>query len=128
MDVGKTKDAMQRLLNNLHKEDYANILIFVTHHTKNSWIVESISSCLESQFKSEIKRIYINGNFIFKDLIFLEKKSSFRAPYVLCTDSIVEADFSKDQLKFIQNFMTLIPSLVIEQREISLERKKKMTI
>lgn len=38
------------LLKNLHREDFANILIFITHHTKDSWILESIKEQLNNLF------------------------------------------------------------------------------
>ncbi|MDR3432060.1 MAG: hypothetical protein P4L95_09200 [Rouxiella aceris] len=44
------KDNIHLLLKDLHREDYANILVFVTHHTKDSWVLEEIKSTLASLF------------------------------------------------------------------------------
>jgi len=41
------------ILNNLHREDYANILVFVTHHTKDKWVLESIQSSLSCLFDDQ---------------------------------------------------------------------------
>jgi predicted metal-binding protein len=38
------------LLSELHREDYANILIFITHHTKDSWVLNEINKVLASLF------------------------------------------------------------------------------
>lgn len=45
-----TRLAVQTLIENLHREDYANILVFVTHHTKEKWVLDEIDSALESLF------------------------------------------------------------------------------
>ncbi|CQJ27703.1 TPA: NACHT domain-containing protein [Yersinia enterocolitica] len=41
------------ILSNLHREDYANILVFVTHHTKDKWVLESIKSTLSCLFADQ---------------------------------------------------------------------------
>ncbi|WP_300432572.1 toll/interleukin-1 receptor domain-containing protein [uncultured Thalassolituus sp.] len=38
------------LLENLHREDYANILIFVAHHTRDGWVINEIQSVLSDLF------------------------------------------------------------------------------
>jgi len=43
----------KKLLSKLHKEDYANILVFVTHHTKDLWVLNEINSTLESLFSDQ---------------------------------------------------------------------------
>jgi len=75
------------LLADLHREDYANILIFITHHTKDSWVLKKIKSVLSELFKDHSK-----------------------------------ATLTKEQLSFMDDFMKLIPDLVLEQREIQQER------
>lgn len=82
------KDEINLLLGKLHREDYANILVFVTHHTKDSWVLEEIQSVLSS--------------------LFSDQKA---------------ADLSKEQLKFMDEFIAQIPELIIEQREIKDERE-----
>lgn len=42
---------VEYLLENLHREDFANILIFITHHTKESWLLSKIQAVLENIFK-----------------------------------------------------------------------------
>jgi hypothetical protein len=37
----------------MHREDYANILIFITHHTKDSWVLSEISKVLSGLFKDQ---------------------------------------------------------------------------
>ncbi|WP_304525030.1 hypothetical protein [Halomonas sp. I5-271120] len=41
------------LLENLHKEDCANIIIFITHHTKDAWILDEIQVCMMDLFQEE---------------------------------------------------------------------------
>lgn len=119
------RKSTENLLKKLHKEDYANILIFVTHHTKNSWILNEIRSCLKEQFDEELKRITPwKGSDLRGFQLFPVAVNKF-SPSTIFFAPIKETNFSRDQLKFIQNFMQRIPDLVIEQREISTERKKK---
>lgn len=49
------------LLENLHREDFANILIFITHHTKDSWLLSKIRTVLESIFQ-ENEQASLNKN------------------------------------------------------------------
>lgn len=44
------KKEIQNLLAGLHREDYANIIIFITHHTKDAWILDEIQMCLMELF------------------------------------------------------------------------------
>jgi len=83
------KSEISVLLNELHREDYANILVFVTHHTKDDWILEEIQITLMELFEKEEK-----------------------------------TDLSRDKLSFMEDFLTEIPNLVMEKREVSEERKK----
>ena len=66
----ETRRSTENLLKKLHKEDYANILIFVTHHTKNSWILNEIRSCLKEQFDEELKRITLWKGLYLQNLQF----------------------------------------------------------
>lgn len=50
-DSNETKTKIEGLLSKLHREDYANILIFITHHTKDSWVLHEIKSVLDSLFE-----------------------------------------------------------------------------
>ena len=50
-DSDETKTKIEGLLSKLHREDYANILIFITHHTKDSWVLHEIKSVLDSLFE-----------------------------------------------------------------------------
>lgn len=43
---------MDFLLENMHREDFANILIFITHHTKDAWVLEKIKEIMQSLFES----------------------------------------------------------------------------
>src|SRR5690606_12031032 len=44
----ESQEFVERLLTNLHREDFANILIFITHHTKDIWVLEKIKAILVS--------------------------------------------------------------------------------
>lgn len=45
-----TRKNLDDLIENFHREDYANILVFVTHHTKEKWVLDKIDSALQSLF------------------------------------------------------------------------------
>lgn len=81
------KADVTNLLENLHREDFANILIFITHHTKDSWVLNEIKSVLSTLFEDQNK-----------------------------------ATLTKDQLSSMDDFIKVIPDLVLEQREIQNER------
>lgn len=83
------QEEVTKLIDNLHREDYANILVFVTHHTKDRWVLEKIQKALNSLFVDQIP-----------------------------------ATLTKEQLNFMDEFIAQIPDLVMEQREISEERRK----
>lgn len=86
-EIELVQNKLESLLADLHREDYANILIFITHHTKDSWVLKKIKSVLSELFKDHSK-----------------------------------ATLTKEQLSFMDDFMKLIPDLVLEQREIQQER------
>ncbi len=125
IESDEVKEATDMLLENLHKEDFANILIFVTHHTKNSWILDKIKNCLSKQFNMETKYLHLWRGESLEQWKLTEKDFEYTVPFIQYLEPIREADFSRKQLKFIQNFMIKIPELVIEQREFSHEREKR---
>lgn len=84
------REAVVKLIQNLHREDYANILVFVTHHTKERWVLTAIEKALDELFSAQ-----------------------------------EPATLSKDELGFMQEFISLIPELVIEQRNIKDERERR---
>lgn len=49
----QTRSEVAMLIDNLHREDYANILVFVTHHTKESWVLQEIQKALLSLFTDD---------------------------------------------------------------------------
>ncbi|WP_435949747.1 TIR domain-containing protein [Psychrobacter sp. DM8] len=88
-DSEEYENYIDELIKKLHREDYANILIFVTHHSSSKIVLKKIEGCLNSQYSG-----------------------------------LKQATFGKENLSFINNFITSIPKLVIEQREIQSERDK----
>lgn len=53
------------ILNNLHREDFANILVFVTHHTKDKWVLESIQSALSCLFDDQKPAVLSTAQLTF---------------------------------------------------------------
>ena len=49
----EVKVKVQYLLDNLHREDNANILIFVSHHTKDKWVIDTLQSVLSNLFEDQ---------------------------------------------------------------------------
>lgn len=54
IDNDSVKIEVEHLLDTLHREDSANILIFITHHTKNSWVLEKIQGVLNHLFEEQV--------------------------------------------------------------------------
>lgn len=66
------KDQLRNLLENLHREDYANILVFVTHHTKGSWILDEIQKTLKTLFDDSKKATLAKHQLKFMDEFILK--------------------------------------------------------
>ncbi len=49
-DSEEVRGEVESLLAKLYREDFANILIFITHHTKDSWVLSEIRSVLKRLF------------------------------------------------------------------------------
>lgn len=49
----QVRNDFRNLLSSLHREDYANILVFVTHHTKDSWVLTEIKNTLSELFHEQ---------------------------------------------------------------------------
>lgn len=47
------KEDVKEILSTLHREDCANILIFITHHSRDSWVIEEIKDVLSSLFSDQ---------------------------------------------------------------------------
>lgn len=68
-DAG-VKGTVSILLEELYKEDYANILIFVTHHTKDVWVLNEIMGVLNSLFEgSEVTRLERSELLFMSDFV-----------------------------------------------------------
>lgn len=48
----EAKVKVDYLIDNMHREDFANILIFITHHTKDAWVLDKINNIMQSLFDS----------------------------------------------------------------------------
>lgn len=55
------------LVNHLHREDYSNILVFVTHHTKDSWVLDKIESVFSELFKDDAPADLSRNQLSFMD-------------------------------------------------------------
>jgi len=66
-DSENTKEMVSHLLSELHREDYANILIFITHHTKDSWLLDEIKKVLSSLFDEHTEATLNNDQLAFMD-------------------------------------------------------------
>lgn len=52
IDENSVKEQIQNLLSNVHKKDNSNIIVFVTHHTKNADLLDSILSNATVHFRN----------------------------------------------------------------------------
>ncbi len=66
-NIAQIDEEVDYLLENLHREDFANILIFITHHSKEQWITDKIKRVMDDLFSDNesatLKR---------EDLVFIE--------------------------------------------------------
>lgn len=80
----ETRKQLSNIIKNIHREDYANILIFITHHTKEDWILKDIHSVLSGLFEKENKaslepkQLEFMRNFLktIPDLVIQQKEIS----------------------------------------------------
>lgn len=61
------KFAFDKLLNSFHREDYSNILVFITHHSKEQWVTDEINSVLKSLFDNYKESKLTNKQLSFMD-------------------------------------------------------------
>lgn len=52
-------------LENLHREDFAYILIFITHHTKEAWLISKINDVLASLFSENDQATLKKSDLLF---------------------------------------------------------------
>ncbi|MBE0470355.1 MAG: toll/interleukin-1 receptor domain-containing protein [Methyloprofundus sp.] len=81
IDNDSVKIEVDHLLDTLHREDSANILIFITHHTKNSWVLGKIQGVLNHLFEEQVaatldkEQLAFMNDFIEKiPVLVLEKR------------------------------------------------------
>ncbi|SEL65083.1 TIR domain-containing protein [Nitrosovibrio tenuis] len=61
------QEEVSKLIANLHREDYANILVFVTHHTKEAWVLQEIQKALSLLFSDQQPATLSKGQLAFMD-------------------------------------------------------------
>jgi hypothetical protein len=87
----ESRTEIRQLIDQLHKEEASNIVVFITHHTKDTWVLDEIE---------------LNVMELFSDL--------------------KEATLKKAETEFMVEFLESLPEIIIEQREIQEERKKRL--
>ncbi|STZ00117.1 Uncharacterised protein [Moraxella lacunata] len=90
---------LDELIDKLHMEESANILIFVTHHTKNKLVLEKIQNCLCLQF-SQAKEATLNKNELDFITDFLNE-----IPNIVLEQREIqkERDYNNENLDYIEN-------------------------
>lgn len=66
-ELDEVKTQVDALLTGLHREDYANILIFITHHTKDSWLLTKIKGALATLFSDQKRATLTKEQLSFMD-------------------------------------------------------------
>lgn len=61
----KNRAEINRLILNLHNEDCANIIIFITHHTKDSWIIDEIELSMMELFQDNAEATLVSDDLDF---------------------------------------------------------------
>ncbi|MDF2178896.1 hypothetical protein P2G88_11610 [Aliiglaciecola sp. CAU 1673] len=63
----EVKQAFNKLLAGFHREDYSNILVFITHHSKEKWVTDEINSVLSKLFENHKESRLTNEQLSFMD-------------------------------------------------------------
>lgn len=66
-DSEEIRNSVELMLNRLHREDIANILIFITHHTKDSWVLNQIKDVLNALFNDHEPATLRKEKLLFMD-------------------------------------------------------------
>lgn len=66
-DSEEIRTAVEIMLGRLHREDIANILIFITHHTKDSWVLNQIKDVLNGLFNDHEPATLRKEKLLFMD-------------------------------------------------------------
>lgn len=66
-DSEEIRKAVEIMLGRLHREDIANILIFITHHTKDSWVLNEIKDVLNGLFNDHEPATLRKEKLVFMD-------------------------------------------------------------
>lgn len=98
----ESKQQIQHLIQNLHKEDSANIIIFITHHTKDSWILDEIQLCMMELFESDSEAELNNDELDFMSE-FLEKIPALVIEQREIAQERNTQDKNKDEAEKIEN-------------------------
>jgi|TARA_B110001454_G_scaffold133059_1_gene123887 hypothetical protein len=61
------KEEIRELLSDLHREEAANIIIFISHHTKESWILDELQLCLMELFDEQKEAELSSSSLSFMD-------------------------------------------------------------
>lgn len=61
------KNDVELLLEKLHREDASNILIFITHHSKDAWVIDEIKKVLSLLFSENDKAELTKDQLSFMD-------------------------------------------------------------
>ncbi|OWV28704.1 toll/interleukin-1 receptor domain-containing protein [Halomonas campaniensis] len=61
------KNDVELLLEKLHREDASNILIFITHHSKDAWVIDEIKKVLDFLFSENGKAELTKNQLSFMD-------------------------------------------------------------
>lgn len=88
----ENKEKIHKLINNLHKEDSANIIIFITHHTKDSWIIDEIQLSMMELFEDQVE-----ARLTSTELAFM-KEFIAKIPELVLEQREIESERSKDNL------------------------------
>ncbi|PKH86873.1 toll-Interleukin receptor [Colwellia sp. Bg11-28] len=61
------RNVFSEILNGLHREDFANIVVFITHHSKEPWVTENVSSVLSTLFSTQTEAMLTKEELSFMD-------------------------------------------------------------
>jgi len=97
LDTKHIKGAVEDMCSKLYREDYANILIFLAHFSKNSFLIRSALKACKEIFKNEQPCNYKNDLAVFNRLGSGAKVEEFRYIDKTPSESRIEAADAEDR-------------------------------
>lgn len=122
-ETSGTKDTIGSIINNLHKNDNAYIAVFLSHHSKNAFILEKIIAIASSLFENEVPSTLSRD-----ELGFFDDQADFIAKAVLPGSAVMPEQERENDLVEQDRLEELKETRTIDKDDDELIRQLRRSI